>query len=48
MKIVTRCRNANANADVNEIPALMLVALSSAEGGVGDVCVRTLDKEMLC
>ena len=53
-KVMTRCRNANANADVNadadEIFALMLVMLNSAEGDAGDacVCVDVVDNAMLC
>ena len=41
---MTRCRDANANADASanadEIFSLMLVALNSTRGDVGDACVR--------
>ena len=47
---MTRCRNANANANVNEIFAVMPITLNSTEGDVGDACMcaDVMDNAMLC
>ena len=51
---MTHCCDANGNADANanadEIFALMLVTLNSTEGDTGDasVCADVMDNAMLC